>query len=354
MTPPYLRSTGCRAYTLVEVSVSLAIVAVLLVATGSAILLAGRAVPERASPAGRCVAAADALERLAADLTYATASSELGPSAITFTVPDRTGDGAGEVIRWAWDTRPGAPLTRSVNGSAPAEVLGDVRSFALVYDRRREPLPESFTERAETLLYQQDSATGIDFPVTALEWVGQSIRPTFGSDVAWWAVTRVLVKVRKRGSPDGETRVQIRGADMLGNPSPIVYDQAVMLERPLNSNYRWVEFSYARRARLAPGDRACVVLRWVSDSESCETPLASPYPPGGAVRTTTGGSTWAPVASQSMQIQVYGVTATRDAQRYRYTLNDVRATLRAGGDAPSASAVNATVMTVNLPEVPAP
>ena len=48
-----------------------------------------------------------------------------------------------------------------------------------------------------------------------------------------------------------------------------------------------------------------------------------------------------------------GYFGRRDAVRYRYTLNDVRASLRAGANT-TAEAVSATVTTVNLPEVPAP
>jgi len=354
MSRPPLLAIRDRAYTLIELSVSVAIVGVLLVATGSAILLAGRAVPARTSPASRCVAATEALDRLAADLAYAITVTEVGPTAVAFTVPDRTGDGAGEVVRWAWNGQAGAALTRSVNGSAPAEILADVRDFALVYDRRREQLPDTFTESSETLLFQQDSASGgVDVSVTSLEWIGQSLRLTFAPDVAWWAVTRVVLKARVRSSSDGETRVQLRAADLLGNPTPVVHDQAVLLERTMTSNYRWCDLPFTRRARLVPGDPLCVVLRWVSDNESCEVQLRNLYPPGGAVRTSNGGLTWAPVSSQSMQIQVYGVTAKRDAVQYRYTLNDVRASLRAGANT-TTEAVSATVTTVNLPEVPAP
>jgi prepilin-type N-terminal cleavage/methylation domain-containing protein len=345
---------GRRAYTLVELSASLAIIGMLLVATGSAIVLASRAVPNRTSAPSRAVSAAAALEQLGAELAYATSVSEMGDAAVQFTLPDRTGDGAAEVVRWAWDANPGAPLTRSMNGAAPAVMLEDVRQFALVYDRRREQLPDTYTESAEALLFQQDSASnGLDVEITSQNWVGQTLRLTFAPDVAWWAVTRVLVKAQARSSSDGETRVQLRGADLLGNPTLVVHDQAALLERTLMSNYKWCDMRLNRRARLVPGEPVCVVMRWVSDKESCEVQLRNLYPPGGAVQTTNGGLTWTPAVAQSMQLQVYGVTAKRDPPRCRYALNDVRVTIRAGADAQGA-AVSAAVATVNLPEVPAP
>jgi hypothetical protein len=206
----------------------------------------------------------------------------------------------------------------------------------------------------ETLLFSQETMTGlVDYEVTATNWVGQTIRPVFDAGIAWWRVTRVLVQARQRSSGDGETRVQVRGADLLGNPTSVVHDQAVLLESSLSSNYRWREQRFANdAARLAPGEAACVVLQWARNRESCEVPLRTAYTPGGAVQTLTGGTTWVPAPAQSMLIQVYGVTARQDPPEYRYALNDVRVTLR-GGDG-QAGRVGGIVVLANVPEVPAP
>ena len=342
-----------RAITLIEMTTSLVIVSVLLVATGSAIVLASRAMPDRRSGASGLLASSAALEQLNMDLTYATAVGEMGATAIEFTVPDRTGDGAGEVVRYAWDAAPGSPLTRSVNGAAPAAVLDDVHEFALVYDRRREHLPTTYAVSAEALLFSQETMiSSIDYEVTSTNWIGQTIRPVFDAGVAWWRVTRVLIQVRERSSDDGETRVQVRGADLLGNPTLIVHDQAVLHESTLDSNYRWRELRFSRDARLTPGEPACVVLQWARNGESCEVPIRTSYTPGGAVQTLTGGATWTAAAAQSMLIQVYGVTARPNPPQYRYALNDVRVTLRAG--VPEGGRVIGVIVPVNAPEVPAP
>lgn len=349
----HFRRRRPRAITLIEMTTSLVILSVLLVTTGSAIVLASRAMPDRQSGAIRLLSTSAAFEQLATDLTYATAVSELGATAIEFTVPDRTGDGAPDVLRYAWDARPGSPLTRRVNGGAAAAVLEDAHEFAVVYTRRRETLPATYTESAEAMLFSQEAETNlVDLEVTSTNWVGQTIRPVFDAGAAWWRVTRVRIQARKRSSDDGETRVQVRGADLLGNPTTVVHDQAALLESSLISNYRWRELRFTRDSRLTPGEPACVVLQWARNGESCEVPLRTLYTPGGAVQTFTGGTTWAPAAAQSMLIQVYGVTARPDPPRYRYALNDVRVTLRAGSD--EGARVTGSVVTPNAPEVPAP
>src|SRR4030042_90434 len=61
-----------RGFTLVELTVSIAITSVLMLAMGSAMLVASRAVPDARSPAGATVYAPQAVEQLVTELQYAT------------------------------------------------------------------------------------------------------------------------------------------------------------------------------------------------------------------------------------------------------------------------------------------
>ena len=56
------------------------------------------------------------LDLMTRDLRLALSFSERTPTAVTFTVPDRDGDGDTETIRYAWETPDGDPAT---NGVAP-------------------------------------------------------------------------------------------------------------------------------------------------------------------------------------------------------------------------------------------
>jgi hypothetical protein len=69
---------------------------------------------------------------MAAELQYATAINQRSATLIEFTVPDRSGDGVPETIRYEWSGVPAIPLTDSTTRRAPVAVLADdprIRSF---------------------------------------------------------------------------------------------------------------------------------------------------------------------------------------------------------------------------------
>src|SRR5689334_14226228 len=102
----------CRGFTLVEMTTSLAIASILLVALGSAMVLAGKAVPTSDNPAAALLSAAGIADRIAAEMQFAIDITERTSRSIAFTIPDRNADGKPEAIRYAWSGSPGAPLTR--------------------------------------------------------------------------------------------------------------------------------------------------------------------------------------------------------------------------------------------------
>ena len=124
------------AFTLAELLVSLGICAMLLMGLGSAILLAARAVPGRASPAVQVSSAARGLDLLATELYYAQSFSSLGPNSVTFTVAPRGTDTQPETITYSWSGKAGDPLMRQYNAGAAVPVVNGIASFGLTYNRR--------------------------------------------------------------------------------------------------------------------------------------------------------------------------------------------------------------------------
>lgn len=131
----------CRrgAFSLVEMVVSLAIVAVLVGSMTSVLVLSLRAIDDRINPAGKTVHAADAADQILTDLSVALAFTERTALAVTFTVPDRTGDGQPETVRYAWSGVAGTPLLREFNGVKEPEFAADIRQFSLSYLVQSEP-----------------------------------------------------------------------------------------------------------------------------------------------------------------------------------------------------------------------
>lgn len=133
--------TPTRAFTMVEMVVTLAIMTLLISAMASAVVLAGRAVPDEDDLSIRVARGVEALDRLRADLGEAIEITETGDAAVEITVPDRGQEGDGpETIRYAWSGKAGDPLTLSLNGGTPAVVCADVHAFSIEYTYTDLPL----------------------------------------------------------------------------------------------------------------------------------------------------------------------------------------------------------------------
>jgi hypothetical protein len=134
-----------RAFTLAEALVSLAILTVLLVGMQSAIMLAGKAMPDANPLAAQVVDGRRAQDVVASDLAYATSIINKSATDITFEVADRNNDKQPEKIRFYWGGQ-GQPLMRVYNG-VESVVAQNVRDFNLTYGTRS--TTESTTTTAE-------------------------------------------------------------------------------------------------------------------------------------------------------------------------------------------------------------
>src|SRR5689334_2025015 len=116
-----------RGFSLMELVLTTAVISIVIVALGSAIVLTSRAMPSSAASGGEAeYKRATALEQMCAELRCATAFSEVTPTAVTFSVPDRDKDGKAEDIRYAWSGTPGGALTRQYNGGTTVSVADDL------------------------------------------------------------------------------------------------------------------------------------------------------------------------------------------------------------------------------------
>lgn len=156
---PRIDSAGCaarRGFTLMELVLSIGVMSILLLGVTKAILIASRAVPAADSRKQSRSDAAAAVDRLQADLTFATSITELTSTAITFTVADRGHGAAGaETIRYAWSGTAGAPLTRAYNGSVPVNVVSSVTSLSIT----RDVVPGVVTSAPRVLLVVNSTTT---------------------------------------------------------------------------------------------------------------------------------------------------------------------------------------------------
>jgi prepilin-type N-terminal cleavage/methylation domain-containing protein len=349
--PRHRRPTG---YTLVELVTALAIVSVLILGMGSAMLVASRAADPDNRP-GAVHTTAEAAARLARDLAFATTFTERSALAVTFTVADRTGDAAPETIRYAWAGSAGDPLTRQYNGNTAETVLDDVRELALAYDIKTvtETPSATRTESGEVLLSARTTpADPKDFAVKEKEWVGQYFKPTLPGDAVSWRVTRVLVKSRIHGAAKGIAGVQLRLPDGSTKPSTTVLEQCAMYEYRLTDGYLWQEFDFSNAAGLSPSRGLCLtVICFLKDADICDIQYDNAAADGGMRKANSGEGSWSTEPGKSLLYAVYGTvtTGTTPDPVTRKWLRGVRLRLRAGPD-PS-TAVETGTAVYNVPEV---
>ncbi len=113
-----------RAFTLVETVTSMAISSILLLAMGSTIVVAARAVPSGDETVIREGAVERGLAVMESDIEIATAITS-GPGGIELAVPDRDGDRTPDTITYEWD-KGDRMVTRYRNGQAAEELFGPV------------------------------------------------------------------------------------------------------------------------------------------------------------------------------------------------------------------------------------
>ena len=175
-----------RAYTLVEVTLCTAIMAILMTGMGSAMIIASQGIPGGNSPIEIAAQSRQVVEDIASDLLYATSLTEKSANAVTFTVADRNhGDPGPETISYSWSGTPGDPLTLEYNGSTAVTVFDNVHDFQLIYnvsvdtDQSIPPI-----ESPEAILSSHDtSAKLMDFAMKQKDWIGQYFEAQLPPDV---------------------------------------------------------------------------------------------------------------------------------------------------------------------------
>ena len=120
-------------HTLIELVIAMTSATMLMVGLGASVGITVRAFrPETGADHAR-TSAAFVEHDLLADLRLATGFTERTDKAVTFTVPDRDGDGRPEKLRYAWTGVSGAPFTFSYNGTSAIPLVGNVQGLTLTY-----------------------------------------------------------------------------------------------------------------------------------------------------------------------------------------------------------------------------
>ncbi|MCH8210302.1 MAG: prepilin-type N-terminal cleavage/methylation domain-containing protein [Planctomycetes bacterium] len=341
-----------RGFTLIELTVSLAILSILLVGIGSSIVLASHALPNNDSPLIKSVEAGTALDQIVNELETALSIAERSQTSLTFTVPDRDGNGISERIRYAWTGIAGDPLIRQYNSRPEVPFLADVNLFNLVYDIQSttESYPGAGVEDAfDSLMVDYTDTSGLKaFAVTASDWIGQYFAPDLPGIAMSWRPTRIKFKAKQASSP-GSAKVQIRPADANLQPTDTVLEQFPLNQLQLDpAAFTWHEYSFGAEGWRMPEEGICLVLEHNSGISSV-TIQYDDDSGSGRLRTLDGGASWTYDSGRSMICQLYGKITRPGPSQYATSgfLKLVRVTLQAGS--PDAPRTQTSIQTLNAP-----
>lgn len=247
---------------------SLAIVAVLLVASGSMMVVLAKSAPGAHTLSSKLSEASRVLERLVAELEESTRITTWAPDEVVFEVNDRDADTAIETVRYAWLGAPGTPgaLVRQINGGREQVLLEDVHEFTLAYDIRS---AQTTITTGETLLSAYTASALVSTQtLNKSSWPGQLFVPGLPGDATSWALTRFRFKATSAGPSSGEFSVQLRTVDGSLLPTTTIVDQVTVLESELPGSIGWHEVTFAGATGLSPSQGYCIVVEYVSGSNA--------------------------------------------------------------------------------------
>ena len=308
---------GRPGFTLMEVVVASASAAVLAVGMMSCLLIAGRALNEDWVAPARELKGGAPLEMVLSDTRHAVGFSERTAQAVTFQVPDRTGDTLPETIRYSWSGTAGDPLLMKYNAGTAATLVPGVYDFGLTYHVRTVTgtgFAQGIIYNDEIQLAFHDDASGGSFSsigVTASQWPALYFEPTLPGGTTTWDLTQVRFRLRSSGTVAGYVAIQIRPV-LTGplRPSGTVLQEIVIPESNLTATFEWYDFNYNAVTGLPPGQGLFVVLKRVVSGATValvQYETGVPDEPGIAVyRTQDTGATWQLLAGE-MRFYIYGI-----------------------------------------------
>jgi hypothetical protein len=359
-----------------ELSVSLALLSILMVAIGSAILLASKALPDASTSAFAAGPAAGIADQIATELLTAVSVTQNSPTMIEFTVER---GGASHTIRYKWSATPGDPLTRQYDSGPAVNVLEDVQSFTLTYHTREVTITSSeCTTSEEMVLASFEGWAGItpeeeNYGLDSAGWTCQFFLAAIPDGATELTITRAMLKMRQGARGTGITfTVGIHESAGPSDPTPQPNPIGTVVTKPgayLPTSYEWREFVFSDVVIHNPTQNYVVVVKGssVGNPSFADGDVLRLFAPDGrhdpvppdnntcATWTYNEGGRWQPKASLRNQYDhpfyVYGTyTSEETSTRTSDLLELVGIELLAG----SAPPIRVQTQVLSRPELSTP
>lgn len=262
-------STKRGGFTLLELTISIGISSILIAGMTSSLLLAVQANNPGDGPFQDVDNASQALGQISRDLTYSseilTALDET--NALEFEVPDQTGDGVNEVIRYQWSGETNEPLERIFNGGTPQPMINDVSVFSINLDTLQQNHFGDAIESDEQTWASQTSSFGYsEYQLNKNTGIGTDFVPNLPADATSWSVTSVNVRCRRTGNVNNKTIYgRIYTANGSREPETLI-DETPINEEDLTTSYQWHTVTFQNTTDRSPGERLCITFEAENDA----------------------------------------------------------------------------------------
>lgn len=304
-----------RAFTLAELSVALAISSILVVGAGVVLTSTMSAVDRGAGSAATQSDMRRALATINADAAVAIDINTSTPNELSMSVPDRTGDGAIEFVRYTWSGTRGDPLVRVVNGSSQT-LLDDVRAWTFASIRRPGPLLATFT--GQTIAEHNPASVSGSYSFGRSIHICVAAKPVLPAHTKNWSLQSAAFLLSRAGA--GRTIiVEARAAAFDGTPTATVLASASLSGDTLSNQDAWMTFSLPV-SDITPGVPIAIVLRGLTTDSAASGKLGVSFT-GGMPNTLTNwesqdaGATWAkPSSAYFVPVRLIGSFTTETEQ----------------------------------------
>jgi type II secretory pathway pseudopilin PulG len=225
-----------RGYTLLELIITLGTGAILMAGLTSALVISTKTLTPDATASAENNRCSLALSQLTGDLRLALGFTERTTKAVTFAVPDRTGDSAVETIRYSWSGVAGDPLVYQFNGGTAVNLATNVQAFNLSALTRT--IAAASVATPLTIVYQAPHAE------TAVATAGTSVTITTPAGLVPGHLMLAAMAIdgnvtSSLAAPSGWTIVNLRTADSAGQVTLAVYWKIATASEPSNYSFTW-------------------------------------------------------------------------------------------------------------------
>lgn len=301
------------AFTLAETLAALGISSVLLVASGSVIVISSRSIPRPNDAATIALTNQRAFDRLADDLRFARSIDTMSGKGLSLRIPDRDADGSDESVSYSWSGTKGEALLRSENDGGAIAIgpgLKDL-SLSLRTTSATSTLAHGYATSANLYLAGHDTMYSGTMPIrsNAGYCVAFRITPPDTSAVAFnlsrleLPITKALLAITGQ-----KLTVELRIANADGTPTDQVIAtdsrSATLLSDILSLT--WPTFFASGVNGLDPNQTYAIVMYSDSTSDSFSISYADDVQVVGSRCASSTGSGWTVLSSRLPFFRVYG------------------------------------------------